>query len=185
MDSPSTIITKSRYIHQMKFQITVLSSLVLLLSESASAVTLSHPLPASTLSTVFVSSTASFAPSDGGSGYSTGEEPIGFKVLVDESDKDAKPIAFIPIYENDTTSEDLDILSKRDPEAAAWRWHKWVPNQAIYKREAVAEAAADAFAKYHQYFKNIGVFKRDAEADANAKASAWRWHKWVPNQAIY
>ncbi|GAV29117.1 hypothetical protein PMKS-002597 [Pichia membranifaciens] len=135
--------------------------------------------------TVFVSPTVSLAPSGGESGYSSGEEPIGFKILVDETDKDAKPIAFIPIYKNDTTSEDLDILTKRDSDAAAWRWRKWVPNQAIYKREAKANAAAEAeaSAKYRHYFKNIGVFKRDADADADA--SAWRWHKWVPNQAIY
>lgn len=173
----------------MNFRIAVLSSLILLLSESALAATLSYPLLASTLSTVLVSPTASLTPSGGESGYSSGEEPIGLKILVDENDEDAKPITFIPIYRNDTTSEDLDILSKRDPDAAAWRWRKWVPNQAIYKREATAEAAAEAeaSAKYRHYYKNIGVFKRDADADADADAvaSAWRWHKWVPNQAIY
>ena len=50
-------------------------------------------------------------------------------------------------------------------EADAWRWHSWVKNQAIYKREADADA--------------------NPEAEAEAEADAWRWHSWVRNQAIY
>lgn len=96
-----------------------------------------------------------------------GRTPIGFKYLLNE-DEEADPIAVIPIFDDDNDNSGSNkILKNREVNADAWRWHTWFRNQAIYKRDADAEADANAFAA------------------ASPGADAWRWHTWFRNQAIY
>lgn len=97
------------------------------------------------------------------------EEPIAY-VYAFENETSTDPIALYPVYVSDIEDEVSKhfnltslTLSKRDAEADAWRWRTLIKGQAIYKREAEA----------------------DADANAEADADAWRWRTLIKGQAIY
>lgn len=86
--------------------------------------------------------------------------------------------------------EFADKLQKRDPsaEAAAWHWINFIKGQPLYKREAGAEAEAEAQADpaaWHwiNFIKGQPLYKREAGAEADP--AAWHWIQFLKGQPLY